>query len=158
MILSRNIIWPQNIKKCDVLCQLLYITLKFLNKLSFAISKLLFCPKFLIIAHCCYVVQRNTVKEFQECSYNLTFLKRSIFFSWRRLSLAVIFKWENVILKIALAIRYWWYFAILTIFMFQPIIIDIGTTTPTTTWMIGNIFDSENNGEQADWPMKIESC
>ena len=77
---------------------------------------------------------------------------RAVLCSCRLLSLAVMLRWENVILKIALAILYWWYFAIWTICMFQPIIRDRGRTKPRNTWMDGYIWEAVNSGRQAAWP------
>ena len=83
--------------------------------------------------------QRKYVRTIPPCYLSLqpwNFFN-AVLCSCRLLSLAVMLRWVNVILNMTLAILNWWYFAIWTMWRFQPIIRDIGNTTPVTTWITG---------------------
>ena len=83
--------------------------------------------------------QRKHVRKTPLCHLSLqpwNFFS-AVLCSCRLLSLAVMLRWVNVILNMTLAILNWWYLAIWTMRRFQPIIRDIGNTTPITTWMTG---------------------
>ena len=71
------------------------------------------------------------------------------------LSLAVMLRWEKVILKIALAILYWWYLAILTILRFHPIMKETGRTTPTRVCSRGYTREEVKVGWHPAWRLYI---